>query len=87
MTVRTSAPFRCAAFSITSCKAGGSVPRERRLVNPNGLDWESMFAVPKRPGEYEEEAFRQVATESGWRLVKTVPVNQRQRRLYYEKAR
>ncbi|HEY7063496.1 MAG TPA: hypothetical protein VII06_18600 [Chloroflexota bacterium] len=79
-------PFRCAAFSITS-KANGSASHERWLVNPNGMDWDGMFSVPRSPGEYEEEAFRKVAAESGWRLVKTVLAGQRQRRLYYERDR
>ncbi|HLH21630.1 MAG TPA: hypothetical protein VK066_03860 [Chloroflexota bacterium] len=78
--------FHCAAFAITSRKAGGNGGNERWLVNPAGLHWHDMFGVPATKTVYEEATFTQIAILSGWRLTKVVPVSAKERRLYYERV-
>ena len=80
------APFRCAAFSITSCKSGRLFGEPRWRIDVRGLDWGAMFAPHNRQDSYDEDAFRRIAALSGWRLVKVVPANRNVRRLYYERA-
>jgi hypothetical protein len=85
-TASRQAPFRCVEFSIASRRSGGFIRKSRWLVDVRGIDWHERFSGPNAPRYADEEAFRRLAALSGWRLMKVVPVNARERRLFYKQA-
>lgn len=80
-------PFHCAAFAITSRQTSRQAGDERWRVDPSGLDWPELFAIPQTQRDYDEATFTQLATQSGWRLTHIVPAGKNQRRLHYERPR
>jgi hypothetical protein len=73
------------AFSVTSCKRGGFLREETWQVTGNSVHWADIFTIPSGHDRYDEGAFRRLAALNGWRLIQVVPVNARERRLYFRR--
>jgi hypothetical protein len=54
-------------------------------VSSRDVDWDDLFAAPCGQKEYDEAAFRQLASQCGWRLTRIVPATEKERRLYFER--
>jgi hypothetical protein len=80
-------PFVCAGFAVVARQRRHSRAAAGWLVRTRDLDWDDLFPTPSRAEEYSEAAFRRIAALNGWRLTQIVPVGERERWLYFEKAR
>jgi hypothetical protein len=56
------------------------------VVTSKRIVWDDTVVGPNRQEGYDEDALRKLAALCGWRLLKVVRANDKERRLYFEKT-